>query len=128
MSADISPEPTLTFSAAGRWWGVAGVSAAANQWLCYRNEYKSGGNSDELATAHIACDSKYWLWVNGRLVVFEGGLKRGPTPTSTYCDTVDLTPYLRLGTNTIAVLVWYWGKHGFSQNDSGKPGLYFDYL
>jgi hypothetical protein len=32
------------------------------------------------ALVQIAADSKYWLWINGELAVFEGGVKRGPTP------------------------------------------------
>lgn len=54
-------------------------------------------------TARIAADSKYWLWINGRLVVFEGGLKRGPSPYDTYYDPVEIAPYLQNGENTIAV-------------------------
>ena len=76
--------------------------------------------------ARIACDSKYWLWINGRLVVFEGELKRGPTPSGTYFDEVDIAPYLKKGDNTIAVLLWYWGKNGFSHNSSGRAGLLFE--
>ena len=45
------------------------------------------------------------------MVVFEGGLKRGPNPEDTYCDEVDLAPYLKKGKNQVAVLVWYFGKH-----------------
>ncbi|MGB0322614.1 MAG: alpha-L-rhamnosidase C-terminal domain-containing protein, partial [Pseudohongiellaceae bacterium] len=78
------------------------------------------------ATARIAADSKYWLWINGEMVVFEGQLKRGPTPNDTYYDKVDLTPYLKKGDNTIAVLSWYFGKHGFSHNSSGKAGFVFE--
>jgi alpha-L-rhamnosidase len=63
------------------------------------------------------------VWVNGELVVREGGLKRGPTPTGTWFDTVDLAEHLATGENVIAVLVWYWGKHGFSHRDSGQGGL-----
>jgi alpha-L-rhamnosidase len=77
-------------------------------------------------TAYIATDSKYWLWLNGKLVVFEGQLKRGPTPNDTYYDEVDITHYLQKGTNTIAVLVWYWGKEGFSHKSSGKMALLFE--
>ena len=29
-----------------------------------------------MALAKIACDSKYWMWINGELAVFEGQLKR----------------------------------------------------
>jgi alpha-L-rhamnosidase len=78
------------------------------------------------ASASIAVDSKYWLWVNGKLIVFEGGLKRGPTPTDTYYDEVNIRPFLKTGENTIAILVWYWGKHGFCHNSSGQPGLLFE--
>ncbi|MFJ3804308.1 discoidin domain-containing protein [Streptomyces sp. NPDC090088] len=73
----------------------------------------------------IAADSKYWLWVNGTLVVFEGQLKRGPNRTDTYYDELDLAPYLTSGTNTVALLVWYFGKQGFSHSSSGKGGLLF---
>jgi hypothetical protein len=76
-------------------------------------------------TAHLACDSKYWLWLNGKQVALDGGLRRGPTPQGTYFDTLDLAPFLRKGKNTLEILVWYWGRTGFSHNDSGMAGLIF---
>jgi hypothetical protein len=39
---------------------------------------------------------------------------------------VDLAPFLRPGSNIIAVLTWYWGKDGFSHKNSGKPGFLFE--
>jgi hypothetical protein len=96
-----------------------------NQWTCFRKRF----HLDEApghAVARIAVDSKYWLWINGELVIFEGQLKRGPTPNDSYYDRVDVTKHLRKGSNTIAVLLWYWGKHGFSHKSSGKAGLLFD--
>lgn len=75
------------------------------------------------AVVRIAADTKYWLWVNGDLVVFEGGLKRGPTPDDTYYDRVDLAPYLHRGENRIALLLWHFGKEGFSHRDSGRSGV-----
>lgn len=95
-----------------------------NQWTAFRRSFRLA-QKPARAIAQVAVDSKYWLWVNGTLVVFEGGLKRGPTPRDTYVDTVDLTPHLKEGTNTLAVLVWYFGKQGFSHKSSGKSGLYF---
>jgi hypothetical protein len=71
-------------------------------------------------------DSKYWLWINGQLVVFEGGLKRGPTPNDTYYDKIDLSRYLIKGQNCIAVLLWYFGKDGFSHKSSGQAGFLFE--
>ena len=96
-----------------------------NQWICYRKNINLT-QTVAGARAKIAADSKYWLWINGKLVVFEGQLKRGPNPQDTYYDVVDLKPHLKQGENTIAVLLWYFGKHGFSHKSSGKPGLLFD--
>ena len=76
--------------------------------------------------ARIAADSKYWLWINDQLVVFEGGLKRGPSPSGTYYDPVDIAPYLTKGLNTIAILLWHFGKDGFSHINSGKAALLFE--
>jgi len=94
----------------------------SNQWICYRKTINLA-EAPTQAMARIAVDSKYWLWINGEPVVFEGQLKRGSTPKDTYFDRVDLTKYLRKGDNTIAVLVWYFGKDGFSHKSSGKAGL-----
>ncbi len=96
-----------------------------NLWSCYRKEFTLAGKP-KTAIARIAVDSKYWLWVNGVMVVREGALKRGPTPTDTYFDEVDLAPYLKQGANTIAILAWYFGKEGFSHKSSGKGGLLFE--
>ena len=99
--------------------------APKNLWTCYRRSFTLS-QVPKTAPARIAVDSKYWLWVNGRMAVREGGLKRGPNPQDTYFDVVDLAPYLKKGDNTIAVLAWYWGKDGFSHKSSGKPGFLFE--
>jgi len=106
-------------------WISPPEAATPNSWYCFRKKINLKG-TPESAVASIACDSKYWLYVNGEMVVFEGQLKRGPTPLNTYYDEVDLTPYLKAKNNSIAILVWYWGKQGFSHNSSGKAGLIFE--
>ena len=93
-------------------------------WYCFRNTVKLDKKPKDIQL-RIAADSKYWLWINGRLQVREGGLKRGPNPHDTYCDIIDHLPALRKGENTVAVLVWYFGKHGFSHRNSPTPGLTF---
>ncbi len=98
---------------------------ASGSWHAFRKDVNVK-SVPEKAIARIAVDSKYWLWVNGELVVFEGGLKRGPNPRDSYCDEVDLAPYLKRGKNQIAILVWFFGKDGFSHLNSGKVGLFFD--
>lgn len=106
------------------WISAPGVQDTANTWIGFRKEFTLDRLPDE-ALASVAADSKYWLWVNGELAVFEGGLKRGPNPSDTYYDQVDISPYLRVGENVIAIKLWFFGKDGFSHKNSGKAGLIF---
>jgi alpha-L-rhamnosidase len=106
------------------WIGLAN-GAGTNSWTCYRTEIDCGPLPKKVE-ARISCDSKYWLWINGKAVIFEGQLKRGPTPRDTYYDRVDITKHLVEGRNTIAVLMWYFGKPAFSHHSSGTAGLVFE--
>lgn len=107
--------------------GWTGMDHYANRWYAYRKTITLPAVAEnQPLIARIAVDSKYWLWINGELVVFEGGVKRGPNPEDTYYDTVDLSDHLVSGENTLAVLAWYWGRSGFSHMDSGQHGFYFD--
>ncbi|HLW63198.1 MAG TPA: hypothetical protein VKY33_07325, partial [Flavobacterium sp.] len=57
-------------------WTAKRITAHENQnesnsWLDFIKIFEL----DEVptsATALIACDSKYWMWINGELAVFEG--------------------------------------------------------
>ena len=77
----------------------------------------------EAAEVCIGCETRYWLFVNGEMAVFEGGLFRESAPGCGYYDTVDLAPYLKEGRNVIAVHVWYYGNGGRNNSFCGKPGL-----
>ncbi|GAA4319974.1 alpha-L-rhamnosidase C-terminal domain-containing protein [Compostibacter hankyongensis] len=107
------------------WIGIPHAKGDTNLWTCFRKTF-SLDRAPADARARIATDSKYWLWVNGKLVVFEGELKRGPNPRDTYYDEVNLSPYLLKGENSIAVLTWYWGRDGFDHKSSGKSALLFE--
>ncbi|AQG79928.1 family 78 glycoside hydrolase catalytic domain [Spirosoma montaniterrae] len=107
------------------WLSTSPGPTTPNSWHCFRHSTTLTA-LPKRALARIAVDSKYWLWVNGKQVVYEGGLKRGPNPRDTYYDEVDLAPYLQPGRNSVAVLVWFWGGKGFSHNNSGQAGLIFD--
>lgn len=96
-----------------------------NTWMCFRKDFTRNVESGIPALAQIAVDSKYWLYINGNLVIREGGLKRGPSPKGIYYDEVDLTEYLTDGVNHLALLVWHFGKSGFSHLSSGRAGLMF---
>jgi hypothetical protein len=126
-SAEWKPARALGGLGTPPWAAINPGSASAqkNLWTCYRKSV-SLAEKPNSAPARIAVDSKYWLWINGQMVVREGGLKRGPNPQDTYFDVVDLAPYLEKGSNTIAVLAWYFGKHGFSHKSSGQAGFLFE--
>ena len=113
------------FHAGARWISINKGELPPNSWIAFRGEVNLENENLSDIEAKIAVDSKYWLWVNGEMVVFEGGLKRGPKPGETYFDRVQLEKYLVPGKNTIAVLVWYFGKQAFNHQDSGKGAMLF---
>lgn len=110
----------------GKWiWGDN--PEKANTWMCFKKRFHYTGK-DEISKVRIAVDSKYWFWINGEMVVFEGGLNRGPKPGAGYYDETDIGRYLKPGENTLSVLVWYWGNEGRNNADSGKGGFLFELL
>ena len=96
-----------------------------NTWMEFRKDFTLKKKPRE-AVARIAADSKYWLWVNDSLAVFEGSLKRGPNRTDTYFDAIDLAPWLKKGRNDVRLLLCYFGKPGFSHVSSGQSGVIVD--
>lgn len=120
----LSVYPSLASNSA-KWITSADCRNTVNTWICFQKDLHLQDKPHK-ANARIAADSKYWLWINGKLAVLEGGVKRGPNPQDTYYDSVDLTSYLKKGRNIISVLVWYYGKEGFSYKMSGKAGLFMD--
>lgn len=104
-------------------WIWSKSESRENRWVCFVRDFELEEQSDK-GILMIAVDTKYWLYVNENLVVFEGGIKRGPGYQQTYYDEIDITDYLVTGKNRIAILVWYFGRSGFSHCSSGHGGLY----
>ena len=75
------------------------------------------------AWVYIACETKYWLWVNGRLAVLDGGLFRESTPGCGYHDKVNVVNLLKTGNNRITVQVVYYGNGGRNNSRCPKGGL-----
>lgn len=101
------------------------LSNKINTWIEFEKDFNLKKKPRE-AFVKIAADSKYWLWLNDSLAVFEGSLKRGPNPNDGYYDLVDIAPFLKKGDNKLKILLCYFGKPGFSHKNSGKSGLIFD--
>lgn len=100
-------------------------TSESNSYVAFRKNFSLSAKP-QTAVAQIAAVDKYYLWVNGTLVVSDGGSKRGPTPFDTFYEDVDLAPYLIAGDNVIAVLVNYFGKSGNSLIDCGQGGFLFE--
>ena len=99
----------------------------ADTWVSFRKNFTIDENEEiKDVLAKIVVDSKYWLYINDELVIRDGAVKRGEKPLSTYYDEVDITEYLKHGENNISILVWYFGRTGFSHIDSTHGALLFE--
>ena len=79
----------------------------------------------DIANSYIACDTKFWLWVNGQPVVYEGGVFRESTNGCGYSEKVDISGYLKKGENILVALVWFYGNGGRNNINSGEAGFIF---
>jgi len=76
--------------------------------------------------AYIAAETRYFLYINGKAAVMDGGLFRESLPGCGYADEADLAPFLITGENTLEILVNYFGNEGRNNINSGRAGLMFD--
>ena len=120
----ISTEEKVDWSA--KWiWDKENLTKE-NVWMCFNKSVTLESKPEELI-ASISADSKYWLYINGETVVYEGSVKRGPEKNSGYYDSVDIAPYLKSGKNTICALVWFWDNEtSYSYSGSGQGGFIFE--
>ena len=111
--------PVLTPWQAQWIWGADNTTM--HNWLCLRKKITVESVPAEVI-ARVAVDSRYWLWINGKRVIEDGQVKRGPNEKDSYFEYVDITPYLQKGENIVAVLAFYFGNDSkyYSYNSSGK--------
>ena len=100
-------------------------TTSVNSYVAFRKTFSLEKVPEE-AIANIAAESKYYLWMNEELAVFDGASKRGATPYDGFYEQVDLADYLKQGENTLVILVSYNGRGGNSSVDPGKAGLLFE--
>jgi hypothetical protein len=104
-------------------WNVS--DGPVNTWLAFRKKVTLA-TKPSVAVTRIAAENKYWLYVNGVLVVRDGGLDIRPDLTNTYYDEFDLAPYFKKGDNIIAAFVWYkGGQNSYSQRIVDHGGFLF---
>lgn len=111
----------FTFSDRSKWiW--AEDNHRSNDFVAFRKSFMLHSLPPK-AQITIAVDTKYWMYLNGRLAVFEGGLFRESVPGGGYVDVMDVTSYLKEGENVIGILCRYFGNGGRNNVDSGAAGL-----
>lgn len=96
-----------------------------NSYVAFRKTFDLS-KKPQKAILNVSAESKYWLWVNGELTVYDGSPKRGATAYDAYYEQVDLTDALVSGSNTIAFMVAFNGRDGTSSVNPGKGGLIFE--
>src|SRR5262245_54286415 len=82
-------------------------SERKQQRTFFRKSFRVGNPAESELTVEVTADSKYRLYVNGTFVL------RGPCKGddfSQYYDTLNLAPYLREGSNVIAVEVVHYPR------------------
>ncbi len=103
-----------------QWIWLNQPSPIPNQWVNIRKCIQCK-NVDPQAAIYISVDTDYCLYINGSFVA--GGAFRDYPREKTF-DTINIAPFLRKGTNCIAILAWYQG-HSTSHYREGMPGILF---
>ncbi len=73
-------------------------------------------------TLRISADSNYAVYING---MFADSGQYADFPHYKVYDEIDITRYVTVGKNHIAIVVWYYGVSSFTYY-LGKPGLIFE--
>ncbi len=104
--------------APAKWIWLPSGRTLPNTFVLFRKEIELP-SAPESARGWIAADSRYTVTVNGQRVQW------GPAPCDPRhldADPVDITAFLKPGTNIVGVQVLFYG-HGDGTWPGGKPGL-----
>ena len=63
----------------------------SNTWMSFRKNITLS-EVPNAVEANISVDSKFWLWINDEMVLFEGGLSRGPSQAGQWDRENKTTP------------------------------------
>ena len=92
--------------------------SCVDQYGEFLSIFKCGKN----AKINISCDGDYTIYLNGKFVASN---QYGDYEHYKIYDTIDLTPNIKEGENTLAILVYHIGK-GFSRYKAYNAGLIFE--
>lgn len=119
----IEEQPTVLFGKSKWIWAADATKKNSN--VIMRRTFSFGQNKPPArAFCRAACDSHYYLFVNGNAVVWNGGLNR--SGEKTYYDEFDIAAYLTKGDNIIVVFCQYYGNDGRDLVCSPRAGFIFE--
>ena len=110
----------VAFPQAAQWIGSAHPFDLQEAYLDFRAPLVVLHAAPRAAELLITADSRYRLWINGRPAA------RGPArsyPWQQSVDLLDVTPYLQVGANVLAVQVYQPGYSHFAYTHRGAAGL-----
>lgn len=115
--------PTILFGNS-KWIWTADAEKQ-NTTVIFRRTFSFGQEKPPArALCRIACESHYYMFVNGTAVVWEGGLTR--SPHTGYYDEIDIAKYLVKGDNAIVFRCRYYGNSGRDAVSARRAGLIFE--
>jgi hypothetical protein len=103
-------------------WIWCSESPAADEYGEFYDSFEYHGGKISIS---ISADSNYALYLNGVQVSFG---QYADYPYDKVYDSVDLTPYCKMGENHLAVIVWYYGIDTTSVYYPGKAGVLYDVI
>ncbi|WP_338877372.1 alpha-L-rhamnosidase C-terminal domain-containing protein (plasmid) [Spirosoma sp. SC4-14] len=102
-----------------KWIAVAGEPAQEYGVYHFRKQINLTGKPNSFVV-HVSGDNRYKLFVNGQLASL--GPARGDIHHWVF-ETIDLAPFLKEGTNTVAAVVWNFGRQGPAAQTSLRTGF-----
>ena len=101
-----------------KWIWIDEHSAKDTYGEFYKELYFDGGKAE----CNISCDGDYTLYINGEYV---SSGQYGDYEHYKIYDSVDISPYLKRGKNSVAILVWHFGEAS-SRYIPYTPGVIFE--
>ncbi|MCH5165359.1 MAG: hypothetical protein J1G01_03055 [Clostridiales bacterium] len=116
-------EPTVLFGKSK--WIWAADAEKKNSNIIMRRTFSFGQERPPArAICRAACETHYYLFVNGHAVVWNGGMNR--SGKTAYYDEFDIAKYLVKGDNVITVHCQYYGNSGRDLVCADRAGFIFE--
>ncbi|MCH5350858.1 MAG: hypothetical protein J1F39_02685 [Clostridiales bacterium] len=116
-------EPTVLFGKSKWIWTAEPTKKNSN--VIMRRTFDFGTEKPPArAFCRAACDTHYYMYVNGSAVVWNGGMNRNASHA--FYDEFDIAKYLVKGANVIVVYCQYFGTAGRDLVPSERAGFIFE--